>query len=131
MNGNTKSPLATLPSVDRLLNSDAAAALIAEFGRAETTDALRDALSGIRKAYTTDKTEPPEEAGILALAGEKLQALGAPSLRPVFNLTGTVLHTNLGRAALPEEAIAAVAEAARGASNLEYRLAEGRRGDRD
>ena len=131
MNGETKSPLATLPSVDRLLNTDAAAALIAEFGRAETTDALRDGLSDIRKAYTTDKTEPPEEADILALAGEKLQALGAPSLRPVFNLTGTVLHTNLGRAALPEEAIAAVAEAARGASNLEYRLAEGRRGDRD
>ena len=43
MNGKTKTPLAALPSVDRMLNADAAAALIAEFGRAETTDALRDA----------------------------------------------------------------------------------------
>ena len=65
---------------------------------------------------------------ILSTVTEHLAQLALPSLRPVHNLTGT-LHTNLGRAALPEEAIKAVAEAARGASNLEYGIDEGNRSD--
>ena len=124
------SPLAGLPSVDRLLTSDGAAPLTTEFGRAPTTDAIRRALDDVRAAVLAG-SDLPDDAEILSAAAGHLSAASAPSLRPVYNLTGTVLHTNLGRAALPDEAIDAVAEAARGASNLEYRISEGKRGDRD
>jgi L-seryl-tRNA(Ser) seleniumtransferase len=61
----------------------------------------------------------------------QLEALSRPSLKPVFNLTGTVLHTNLGRAVLAPEAIAAAVAAMQGFSNLEFDLAGSARGDRD
>jgi L-seryl-tRNA(Ser) seleniumtransferase len=125
------SPLARLPSVDRLLTADAAKSIIDAYGRAETTGAVRDALAALRADLTKSGDEPPADDIILATVAETLERRATPSLKPVFNLTGTVLHTNLGRAALPDEAIAAVADAARGASNLEYRIAEGKRGDRD
>ena len=130
MSKKTPSPVAGLPSVDRLLNADDAAPLTAEFGRAPTTDAIRRVLDDVRASVLAG-ADLPEDAAILSAAAGYLSSASAPSLRPVYNLTGTVLHTNLGRAALPQEAIDAVAEAARGASNLEYRISEGKRGDRD
>ena len=60
-----------------------------------------------------------------------LEREDAPSLRRVFNLTGTVLHTNLGRAVLPESAIAAAADAMRSAVALEFDIGGGARGERD
>ncbi len=68
---------------------------------------------------------------ILALCGERLAAADRPSQLPVFNLTGTVLHTNLGRASLPAEAIRAASAVMGGPSNLEYDLDTGARGERD
>ena len=122
---------AALPAVDRLLNEGAAAPLIAEFGRHAVTAAIRDALSGLRDALRGGVAADVSPEAVLRQVAGVLAAAQAPSLRPVYNLTGTVLHTNLGRAALPQEAIDAVVAVARGASNLEFDLARGRRGDRD
>jgi L-seryl-tRNA(Ser) seleniumtransferase len=97
-----------------------------QHGRAAVTDAIRGVLADLRARKTLD----PEDS-ILSRVSERLSLEAAPSLRPVFNLTGTVLHTNLGRAQLPEEAIEAMAAAAREAVNLEYDLDAGKRGERD
>jgi L-seryl-tRNA(Ser) seleniumtransferase len=126
-----RSLFAALPAVDRLLNAAAAAPLIDEFGRAAVTDALRDALAALRDALAQGVAVDVSPEAILRDGAARLAGAQAPSLRPVFNLTGTVLHTNLGRAALPEEAINAIVAVARGASNLEFDLEQGRRGDRD
>jgi len=121
-----------LPSVDRLLHRGETEALIAQYGRAAVTDAIRYVLAGLRVSGPT--SDPPSDISAEAILGrvsEHLREQFTPSLRRVFNLTGTVLHTNLGRALLPDEAIAAVMAAAREASNTEYDLARGQRGDRD
>lgn len=113
--------LRALPSVDRFLREDGAA-LVAEHGRGPVTEALRTLLAEVRSG-----AEPPADYAA-ALAAR----LSAPSpLRPAFNLTGTVLHTNLGRALLAEEAIAAATDAMRAPAALELDLATGRRGERD
>jgi L-seryl-tRNA(Ser) seleniumtransferase len=88
---------------------------------------LRQNLDARREAHRFD--EPAMH--ILNEAADALSRRFAPSQRPVFNLTGTVLHTNLGRAPLPPEAAEAAAAAFQGATNLEYDLETGRRGERD
>jgi L-seryl-tRNA(Ser) seleniumtransferase len=117
-----------LPSVDRLLRHDGTVPLIEEHGRTAVTDAVRFVLAALR---AEDRPIAIGEDGIIERVGKRLRDAARPSLRPVFNLTGTVLHTNLGRAVLPREAIDAVVAAAGAPSNLEYDLASGRRGDRD
>ena len=117
-----------LPSVDRLLEDPALSAAAAEYGRAEALAGARQALADARRTLGAGGALDPSTLGPAAAA--HIAARGRPSLRRVFNLTGVVLHTNLGRAPLPQEAIAAVAEAA-GNCNLEYDLETGRRGDRD
>ncbi len=128
MNDDARSARSALPSVDSLLRRPEATALIEAHGRQPVTGAVRDVLAQMRAAPDPG---PPDPAAIVGHVAALLEARALPPLRPVFNLTGTVLHTNLGRAPLPEEAIAAIAAVARGASNLEYDLAKGRRGDRD
>ncbi|HTV89146.1 MAG TPA: L-seryl-tRNA(Sec) selenium transferase [Stellaceae bacterium] len=115
-----------LPSVDRVLQEPATAALIARFGRPLVVGAVRSALGECRAAG-----EAAPIAAIVAASEAALVQLMAPSQRRVFNLTGTILHTNLGRSPLPQEAVAAAAEAMRAPTTLEYDLESGRRGERD
>jgi L-seryl-tRNA(Ser) seleniumtransferase len=123
---------AQLPSVDRLLRHADAAALIAHYGRNAVADAIRAELA-LRRAVLAKAADGAAdgELPLLASASLRLVKQARPPLRRVYNLTGTVLHTNLGRAVLPQEAIDAVALVAGGASNLEYDLDAGQRGDRD
>ena len=125
---------AAIPSVDKLLRTGDGAALIDAYGRQPVTEVVRDDLAGLRRRIAVggdDALAEAAEGAILGRVAAALEVFVAPSLRPVFNLTGTVLHTNLGRAPLPPEAIEAVAAVASGASNLEYNVETGKRGDRD
>jgi L-seryl-tRNA(Ser) seleniumtransferase len=121
----------TIPSLDRLLQAPAVITLVASHGRSTTVAALRAALDTARGALAAGDAVDLAEDAFAQTAAARLEREATPGLRRVFNLTGTVLHTNLGRAPLAEVAITAMAEAARGASNLEYDLETGKRGDRD
>ena len=133
--------LHALPSVDRLLGHAHAAPLLREHGHRSVVAALRAVLAEVRTgaaqaapAALPDDTAPaalPDDTALLAECGARLSIAARARLRAVFNLSGTVLHTNLGRALLPEEAIDAVTAAMRMPCNLEFDLASGGRGERD
>ena len=129
-------PRSSLPSVDEVLRSEIGQVASTRFGHQAALGAVRTALARVRAAAaTTDGTVAPARSEIARqtarAALEALDAADQPRLRRVFNLTGTVLHTNLGRAVLPEAAIDAAAEAMRHPAALEFDLASGGRGERD
>ena len=101
---------AEIPSVDRLLNARALQPLLAQHGRTRLTGVLRRHLAELRRAALAAGLERATlgDEAIAAAAEASLAGAARPALRPVFNLTGTVLHTNLGRALLPDEAVRAV-----------------------
>jgi L-seryl-tRNA(Ser) seleniumtransferase len=117
------------PAVDRVLNWSAVVVLINHYGRQPVLDTLRELLDRLRQQARS--ADDYSEANISTQLEIILAHDHAPRLRRVFNLTGTVLHTNLGRAPLPEEAIEAMVMAARYPCALEYDLDTGGRGDRD
>ena len=148
--------LAFLPGVDRILRRAEVEACVLEHGHDLVVESVRGALDEFRAAARRGGggagggADPASRSGresgpgtraapdaedierlVAEAALRRARAAVAPSLRPVLNLSGTVLHTNLGRAELPEVAVEAMAEAARSAMNLEIDLATGRRGERD
>ena len=124
-----------IPSVDEILRSEISAAAIASYGRQAVVDAVRSSLDAYRRrvrAQGNAAGERSETARAVALAAaDALGRAETPHVRRVFNLTGTVLHTNLGRAVLAEEAIEAAVRAMRHPVALEFDIESGGRGERD
>jgi L-seryl-tRNA(Ser) seleniumtransferase len=119
------------PSVDRLARHADAAELSLTYGRSAVVQAIRSVIEAHRRRSAGADQARPGDDGLIEEAAGLLKAGAAPSLRRVFNLTGTVLHTNLGRALMSEAAVEHVAMAMREPANLEFDLAGGRRGERD
>ena len=130
---NANANAARLPSVDKVLSTAALKALIAEYGASVCTTAVRATLDALRQRALAGELNA-EQLRVEALAPQVAARLAqqfAPRLKAVFNLTGTVLHTNLGRALLPDAAVQSVVQALTTPANLEFDLATGGRGDRD
>lgn len=122
--------LSQLPSVDRLLAEPRLAELAAVHGRTIATDAVRAEVAAAR-VVARDGGAIPAIFALVASVERRIELAARPKLRRVFNMSGTVIHTNLGRASLPEEAVDALIMAARSTCALEYDIETGGRGDRD
>jgi len=123
--------LRRLPAVDELLDAPPVREALAAHPRWAVLEAVREALAACRgRLLAGAGGEAVEPGAVLAAVREAIAAKAAPSLRPVLNATGVVLHTNLGRAPLAAAALAALVETCRGYSTLELDLATGERGSR-
>ncbi|MDQ7036356.1 MAG: hypothetical protein Q9P01_16450 [Anaerolineae bacterium] len=122
--------LRQLPAVDKMLQLEAVTDLVLRYGRGSVVKALRAELECVRHAILNNQAAAIEAESILAQAAQRLNQHFLPSLRPVINATGVIIHTNLGRALLSQEAQQAVTEVAANYSNLEFDLDTGKRGSR-
>jgi L-seryl-tRNA(Ser) seleniumtransferase len=122
--------LRQLPSVDQLLNTKMVAEYITVYGRALTINSIRSVLNQIRTNHKSGQSIPSED-DFVRLVEVEIKSRISPTLQPVINATGVILHTNLGRSPLSGSAIRAMEAVASGYSTLEYDLAKGRRGSRN
>ena len=129
---SVKDLLAQLPSVDKLIQTAPYQNAIDQYGREEVLRAIRHALQAKREAIQAQTLlDLPVPEQFYEEVASELSRRAAPKLKQVINLTGTVLHTNLGRAVMPPVVVEAIAAAAAQPCALEYDLGEGKRGDRD
>ncbi len=119
-------PRRTLPSIEALLQRDRVARLTKDYPRKLVVEAARRVVASARTAGVLDTAAYGWDENI----EQEVISAALPSLRPVINASGVVLHTNLGRAPMAREAVAAMAQAAASYSNLEFDLAAGERGSR-
>jgi len=120
-----------LPSVEQLLQTRLAAELVACYGRPLTLQAIRSALDEVRwRVSKSGEATLPDREILLTQAASLLHMWTAPTLLPVINASGVILHTNLGRAPLSTAAIQSMDTVSRGYSNLEFNLETGKRGSR-
>jgi L-seryl-tRNA(Ser) seleniumtransferase len=127
---DTQKLLRSLPKTDELLKREDLAALEHELGRDVVVDAVRDAIEAVRAAVLAGGDVAFDADSIAADAIRAADERMRPSLRPVINATGIIVHTNLGRSLLSEDALRAVVEIAGNYSTLEYDVESGERGSR-
>jgi len=124
-----------LPAVDELLRRKGVRALVSQYGHEAVLQHLRRYVGDVRSRISRGDLRESEVAAAVEAAPReverRLKAEMAYSLRPAINATGVILHTNLGRAPLSEDALRHVTEIAQGYSNIEMDLATGERGERD
>ena len=123
--------LRDLPSVAAVLNTSAAAALVERYGQHALTDAVRATIEDARAALQEGRVSVPTAEHIALESRRVSRGEDRSGSRPLFNLTGTVLHTNLGRAVLAEAAVEAAVAAMQNPVALEFDLEAGKRGERD
>lgn len=126
--------LKQLPAIDRLLNAPPLLAIAVEIPRSLLLEAAQETVAALRQELLNLSAEAPVPELSVEAVAQRVARLAAekmrPSLRHVINATGTLLHTNLGRAPLAQCALDAIAEISRTYSNLEFDLASGERGHR-
>ena len=122
--------LRDIPSVDQILKHPRTEQLLGSYGHAWTVSAIRQLQDDLRQALP-NLTEMPSDEELIDSLETILENQSQPTLRPVINATGVLLHTNLGRAPLSRAALEAVESVASGYSTLEYDLGKGGRGKRD
>ena len=125
----TQEILRQLPSVDSLLSSPTLQALESEYGHDNVVESARAVLDHVREDVLSGRSLPARDELVDTIARQVRAAL-RPTLQPVINATGVIIHTNLGRAPLSVAAMAAMQEVGAGYSNLEYDLEVGQRGSR-
>lgn len=129
MNKHTNQLLRNLPAVNDLLeHSDD---LIAEYGRDAVLEQLRATLTDTRQRIIAGNFPPTELEAIIDTTREQLRITFQPTLRPLINATGVILHTNLGRSVLSESAQQAIMAVASNYSSLEFDMQTGKRGGRN
>lgn len=145
----TQSLFANLPSVDELLRNDRISCLIDTYGKAGVKQVLVNEINQLRHSIAATSRKPENDSPnnrdsmaeplsrssiaeqVITTSETALAKKFSPSIRPIFNLTGIILHTNLGRAPYPQSAIDAMVSVSTGAANVEYNLENGKRGKRD
>lgn len=132
MDETTRNALRRLPAVDEILQHSRLTPLLQQHGRAQVVEAVRAAVDELRhRIMTTNGALEVSVEAVVTMAEDLLGSWSRPGLRRVLNLTGVVVHTNLGRSCLAESVVQRVAEAARHYNNLEYDLEAGDRGRRE
>ena len=123
--------LRDLPSVSTVLNTSAAVVLLERYGQKASTEAIRATIEGARTALLEGECTVPTAERLAIESRARLEREDRSGSRPLFNLSGTVLHTNLGRAVLAEAAVEAAVAAMENPVALEFDLKAGKRGERD